>query len=116
MARAKTIYKHYVGQLIKCLPMNDAHFTAELFGHGLLPGNTCDEIKASLTQADKTSYFLNNVVKPALDIDDISYFNILLFVMKHCGYVHVENLAGKIKSEINNGSNIIRGSYLCAHM
>ena len=96
--------------------MNDAHFTAQLFRHGLLPGNTSDKIEASLTPADKASYFLNNVVKPALDIDDSSCFNILLSVMEHCGYVHVENLAGKIKSDINNGSSIIRGNYLCAHM
>ena len=112
MAQAKTVYKNYVEKLIKCLPMDDAHFTAQLLRHNLLPSNTNNKIKALHTQADKASYFLNYVVKPALDIDHFSSFDNLLSVMKHCDFEYVKELADEIESEINRRSNIKTGVYV----
>ena len=93
-------YEKYVTKLTKCLPMNDTVFIANLFIHKLLFGDTIDKLHAISTQAEKASYFLDHVIKPALDIDDTSSFHTLLSVMQQCGYVHVEKLASDINSEI----------------
>ena len=105
------VYKKYFDQLVKCLPMDDALFTAALSKHNLLPSNTNNKIEALLTAADKASCFLNIVIKPALDISDTSSFDNLLSIMEHCGFDHVEKLACTIKSDIDETSSTEQGSY-----
>ena len=112
----KEVYKDYVEKLIKCLPMDDVLFTAQLSIHDLLPGNTSNKIVALSTQPEKASYFLNHVIKPALDIDDDSSFNSLISDMEHCGYCHVKKLACEIKSEINKRSNNKLSVCMCRHI
>ena len=107
-----TAYEKYVDKLVKCLPMDDALFITELNKRKLLPGDTSSRLKALRTQADKAVYFLDHVIKPALDIDDISSFDDLLSVMEHCGYSHVERLACNIQSEINKGNKTGIGMYV----
>ena len=97
----KEAYEEYAVKLIKCLPMEDTLFIAKLSEHKLLPGTTKDHIETLPIKAKKASYFLDHVIKPALDIDDTSSFDSLLSIMEHCGYVHVENLACKIRSKID---------------
>ena len=63
-------YENYVEKLVKCLPMDDTLFIVSLSKHQLLPGNTSNKIETLPTQADKVLYFLNHVIKPALDIED----------------------------------------------
>ena len=94
------VYKKYTEKLVKCLPMDDTLFVTKLSHHNLLPGDTHNHLKKAATQPDKASYFLDHVIKPALDIDDTSSFDNLLSVMDQCGYTHVKTLASKIKSEI----------------
>jgi len=106
------IFNKYTEKLIKCLPMNDVCFIAKLSNHKLLPGDTKDQLKAKPTPAEKASYFLDNVIKPALDIDDTSSFDSLLSVMEHCGYTHVEKLAREIKYETIN----TRTGIVCMHI
>ena len=108
-----TAYEKYVDKLVKCLPMDDAVFITELTKCKLLPGDTSSQLEALPTQAKKALYFLNHVIKPALDIEDISNFEHLLSVMEHCGYPHVEKLACEIKSEIDKGNETEIGSYVC---
>ena len=115
MAQMKTYkiaYESYIEKLVKCLPMDDILFIAKLSKHKLLPGNTKDQLKGLLTEADKASYFLDHIIKPALDIDDTSSFNKLLSVMEHCHYEHVEKLACKIKSEVNKTGGIKPGMHI----
>ena len=102
----KEVYKTYVEKLVKCLPMDDTLFTTKLSMHKLLPGNTDSLLKALPTQPTKAAYFLNHVIKPALEIDDTSSFDDLLSVMEHCGYAHVEKLSQRIKAEIHKESDI----------
>ena len=91
MAQLK-LYENYVEKLVKCLPMNDAHFIAKLSAKQLLPGDTEDKIKSSQTQPDKASYFLCHVIKPALDIGNFSGFKnscllcttVLMVMCKNC--------------------------------
>ena len=96
----KEAYEKYAEKLVRCLPMDDTLFIAKLSNRELLPGDTHDQLKALPTQPAKALYFLNHVIKPALDIDDASSFDDLLSVMDQCGYTHVKKLACKIKSEI----------------
>ena len=107
MAYIRT-YQNHVEKLVKCLPMDDTHFITKLSAQQLLPGDTKDKIKTLSTQADKASYFLDHVIKPALDINDISDFDELLSIMQNCGYKHVEKLAVTIKDEIDMSDDEIR--------
>ena len=100
MAHTKA-YSNHVEKLVKCLPMDDTHFITKLSAKQLLPGDTESKIKTLSTQADKASYFLSHVIKPALDIDETSYFVELLSIMQDCGYKHVEKLAVTIECEID---------------
>ena len=101
----KEAYGKYTEKLVKCLPMNDTHFIAKLSTYKLIPGDINDQLKALPTQAAKALYFLDYVIKPALDIDDASSFDNLLSAMECCGYAHVETLAYKIKSDIDKASD-----------
>ena len=96
-----TAYHYYLEKLVKCLPMDDTHFITTLSAQELLPGNTKSKIKTMFTQADKASYFLDHVIKPALEIDDISAFDKLLSIMQGCGYKHVQKLAVAIKCKLD---------------
>ena len=104
-------YEENFDKLVDCLSMQDTTFIAKLSTHDLLPGNTNSEIGALLTTADKASYFLRTVVKPALDISDTSSFEKLLSLMETCGYAHVKKLARAIKSEMDEATNTEQGMY-----
>ena len=98
----RNAYDNHVEKLVKCLPMDDAHFITMLSAQKLLPGDTESKIKSFPTQAEKALYFLSHVIKPALEIDDISDFENLLTIMLKCGYNHVQKLAGTIKFKIES--------------
>ena len=97
--------------MVACLPMNDTSFIAKLSNYELLPGDTNDQLKTLPTQADKALYFLDNVIKPALDTDDTSSFDNLLFVMEHSNNNVVEKLACTVKSEFDEVDDIGPGTY-----
>ena len=101
MAHIRT-YQNHVGKLVKCLPMDDAHFITILSAQQLLPGDTENKIKTLSTQADKASYFLSHVIKPAIDINETSSFDKLVSIMQNCDYIHVQKLAVTIKCDIEN--------------
>ena len=98
-------YQNHVEKLVKCLPMDDTHFITKLSAQQLLPGDTENKITTLSTQADKASYFLNHVIKPALDINETSSFDKLLCIMQDCGYIHVQKLAVTIKCEIDKSDD-----------
>ena len=101
MSQIKTIYGKYVVKLVECLPMDDTLFITKLAAQQLLPGDTESKIKTLFTQADKASYFLNHVIKPALVIDDTSGFKKLLSIMQECDYEYVKKLSSQISDDID---------------
>ena len=101
----KNLYEKYGEKLIKCLPMEDSIFIAKLLKYELLPGDIINVLKTFPTQDAKAYYFLDHVIKPALDTDDTSSFDNLLSVMEHCDITFVEALAHEIKAELNKGSD-----------
>ena len=100
-------YENHVEKLVKCLPMDDTLFITKLSAQQLLPGDTENKIKTLSTQADKSDYLLNHMIKPALDIDETSNFHKLLSIMQNCGYSHVQNLATSIEQEIDKCGEMI---------
>ena len=98
-------YEKYFEKMVNCFPMDDTLFITKLSACKLLPGDTNSQLKASPTQVAKASYFLDHVIKPALNINDTSTFDDLLSVMGHCGYAYVEKLADKIKSDMIKGND-----------
>ena len=108
------IYEKYLEKLVKCLPMDDAHFIASLSSKQLLPGDVEDRIKHSQAQADKASYFLHHVIKRALDIGDSSSFKELLSVMQSCGYKHLQTLSDQIEQDINEFEHLKPGMLMWA--
>ena len=118
MAHRKA-YDNHVENLVKCLPMEDAHFITTLSAQKLLPGDNENKIEKLSTQAEKASYFLKHVIKPALDIDETSDFEKLLIIMQNCGYNHVQKLAGTIKLEIDNSNETrppVSGMYVLTYV
>ena len=105
MTDIKAIFDHNVEKFVRCLPMDDTLFIAKLSAQHLLPGDTHAKVKAISSQSEKASYFLDHVIKPALDIDDTSDFEKLLSVMQDSGYNHVKNLSCKIRSNLDDLSN-----------
>ena len=108
MAQAyKQAYTSYMPQLVKSLPMDDSHFITELSAENLLPGNMQATIQSLPTPADKSSCFLNRIIKPAIDNEFTTSFDKLLIIMENCEFLHVQDLAGKIKADImkTNGPN-----------
>ena len=97
----KEAYDYFLEKLVKCLRMNDTLFIAELSQKKLLPGDTKSKIEALPTAAKKAEHLLDNVIKPALDIDNHSSFDRLLSVMENCDYDDVKELAYKIKLKID---------------
>ena len=113
MAHMK-VYQNYMGKLIKVLPMNDVLFTTNLTTHDILPDEIDAHIKSLPTQAVKAEYFLKNVIKKSLDIDETKEFESLITVMEKCEYSYVERFAKKMKSDLNEE---LKGEYyMYVHM
>ena len=102
----KKIYTDYYEKLLN-LPMNDATFIAKLLAQNLLPGDTESKIEGQANAINKASYFLSNIIKPSIDVDNRDCFDKLLFVMEHCGYDYIKHLALEIKSVIKGNANIV---------
>ena len=88
--------------------MDDFLFISKLSECQLLLRHTNEALR---TQVAKASYFLDHVIKPALDIDDTSSFDNLLSVMEHSDYTNVKILASIIKSEFDKEADIKPGVY-----
>ncbi|XP_065891699.1 uncharacterized protein [Dysidea avara] len=84
--------------LASSLPMDDNNFVAVLSNCGLLPGNTITSLESLSTSKEKASYFLNNVIKPQLNENDITCFGKLLAVMVSSDNGGLRNLAAMISS------------------
>lgn len=95
----KDIFSDYYEKLLR-LPMQDSIFVAKLTRQKLLPGDSKRSIEGQLTPTEKASYFLDNVIKPSIEIGSADSFDALLSVMEQCEYDHIEKLAVEIKSKI----------------
>ena len=98
------IFKKYYSRLVKSLPMDDPVFLAELYSNDLLPGDTKAFIESQSTKAQKSSKFLDIIIKPTVERDDGTRFCVLVEVMKNYEDDNVWRLADEILSTIRQGS------------
>ena len=96
---ALELVEHYYQGLIFSLPMKDDKFMEELSRHDLLPENAKRKLEELPIRKDRTSYFLDNVIKARLAVGDKTCFVNLLTVMNNSKYDHVKDLPKQIQSE-----------------
>ena len=93
------LVERYYQCLIFSLPMKDDKFMEELFRHDLLPEDAKHKLEELPDRKDRTSYFLDNVIKARLAVNNKTCFVNLLTVMNNSKYDNVIDLAKQILSE-----------------
>ena len=94
---ATELYNHYYMALVYSLPIKDVDFMDELLKHDLLPGGVKSKLESLTVNYERSTYFLDNVIKPGLAVGS---FDSLLTVMKCNKHDTVKDLAMKIETEL----------------
>ena len=97
------VYNKFNDELIRILPMDNAHFLADLTAKKLFFGNLRAEVDGQSTSSDKASYFLSKAIQSSLeDPDDIDIgpFSRLLEVMERYNDI-LRKLAAKIRKSLS---------------
>ena len=76
----KKAFKKFYNELTEALPMND--LLAEFSASKLLSGNHKNILESLSTQKEKAKYFLDQVIKPGLNIGYTEQFNKMINVME----------------------------------
>ena len=95
---ATELLERYYTVLVFSLPIKDADFMDELLKHDLLPGGVKSKLESLVELNERSSYFLDNVIKPGLAVGNS--FVSLLTVMKFNKHDNVKELAKKIEQEL----------------
>ena len=96
----KQVYTSFIAKLVRNLPMNDESFLKKLSDEHFLPGNTHSKIQSLPTQAEKSLYFLSDIIEPSIDIGITSSFDTLLNIMESNKDTDVQMLAATIKDKL----------------
>ena len=99
---ALELFEHYYQALIFSLPMKDDKFMEELFKHGLFLEDVKHKLEKLSERKSRASYFLDNVIKAGLAVDNKMCFVNLLTLMNNSKYDNVKDLAKQIESEYND--------------
>ena len=94
------LFERYYTTLVYLLPIKDIEFIDELLKHDLLPGDLKIKLESMTIHYERSSYFLNNVIKPQLAVSDHKGFVNLLTIMKNCKYDNVKDLAKRVDDEL----------------
>ena len=97
------VYNLYNKDLIQVLPMDDPLFISDLCTSELLPADIEEKVKGS-KDFNKSSLFLDEMIKSALRINNDLNFLKLLSVMKKSKRPHVVKLAREMEARINGES------------
>ena len=97
---ATELFEHYYTVLVFSLPIKDADFMDELLKHDLLPGDVKFKMEPLAELNARSSYYLDNVIKPELAVGNSRCFVSLLTVMKFNKHDNVKELATKIEKEL----------------
>ena len=95
------LFGHYYAALISLLPFNDTDFMDELLKHGLLPGDVKSKLESLTVHNERSSYFLDNVIKPGLVVGNNSHFVSLVAIMKGNKHDNVKDLATMIEKDLD---------------
>ena len=97
---ATELFEHYYTALVYSLPIKETDFMDELFKHDLLPGDSKIKLNSLTVQNERSSYFLDNVVKPGLAVGNKKCFVNLLTVMKCNKHDNIKDLATEMEKEL----------------
>ena len=97
METNEAIMKYYV-ELIKCLPMDQLSFRAQLTAVGLLHRDLKENVLSKPTRGAMAEYFLDYGIN-----NDAESFSSLITVMQKSEYDQLKVLATRIKSCIGTG-------------
>ena len=92
---AKRAFTAFYAKLTEALPIKD--LLAELYANKLLPGNHKAAVESLSTKIEKAQYFLDEVIKPGLNIGYIGQFNKMITVMESSDDPVVNYLAKQIQ-------------------
>ena len=82
MANAMDVFKKFYSELTTVLPMIMDNLVTKLYSDELLSGDHKDNIGSLTTDKEKTKYFLDKVIKPALEIKCTKQFDKKLTIME----------------------------------
>ena len=108
---ATELLEHYYTAFVYLLPIKDTDFINKLLEHNLLSEDVKSKLDSLTMPYERSSYLLNNVIKPGLVVGNSRCFVSLLTVMKCSKRDHVKDLAIKIEKELDidvKCKNIIR--------
>ena len=97
---ATELFDHYYTVLVYSLPIKDVDFMDEMLKHDLLPGGVKSKLESLTVHYERSSYFLDNGIKPGLTVGNSNCFVSLLAVMKYNKHDNVKDLAMKIEQEL----------------
>ena len=96
MADAVNVFKKFYLELTKVLPMIINSLVTKLYSDKLLSGDQKSSIDSLATSKEKTVYFLDEVIKPGLEISYTKLFDEMLRVMKSSDDPTVNYLVNEI--------------------
>ena len=100
-ARSIEVFQNHYVELMILLPMSDDIFLGKLYTNNLLPNNIKAVIESLPTPVEKTSKFLDNVIKPSVENNIITRFKVLLAVMMNSDDDPLVELAERINLKLN---------------
>ena len=103
MAKRSTteLFEQYYSILVYLLPVKDADFIDKLLEQNLLSEDVKSKLESLTMPYKRSSYLLDNVIKPGLAVGNNRCFVNLLTVMKCSKHDHVKDLAIKIEKELD---------------
>ena len=100
-ARSLEVFQDHYVELMRLLPMSDDIFLGKLYTNNLLPNNIKAVIESLPTSVERASKFLDNVIKPSVENNVITRFNVLLTVMMNSDDDPIMELAERINLRLN---------------
>ena len=94
------LFQQYYTALVYSLPIKDSDFINGLYRHGLINGDLRIKLESLTEHDERSSYFLDNVIKPALADGNNKCFVSLVTVMNSSKYDNIKNLAEKIDKQL----------------
>ena len=90
----ESVIEKFYAKLVKCLPMDDVEFRANLKTAGLFPGNLKSVVASKPTRADMAECFLDSGID-----NNIESFSKLLTVMENSDHDQLKVLVNEIQKE-----------------
>ena len=105
MAKEMDVYKKFYVELTKVLPMIVNNLVTKLYSSKLLSDHHKSRIDSLPTDEEKTTYFLDKVIKPSIQIECAKLFDEMLTVMKNSDDYTVNYLVDEIQKFVSSSTS-----------